>query len=330
MIQRAMIFRWLLPTASLCGATVSAIALTAERPRTLVTEPRLFPPRQDTTVGAHIGASGVIESASGDIAIATSVTGLVARVFVGVGDEVRAGQPLLEIDTRALAADVAQRESDVSVAMSAIDVAEATVAEAAAQRSDRKAQATRAAALREAKAISDELADSLEAAANVAEAQFARAVAQARQAQASASRARSALRAAQVALELATVRSPIDGTVLRVDVEPGELAHGGATQPLMLLGQNRPLYIRADIDEADVPRLATAQPASFSLRGDPTARGMAAFVRTDLALVPKRNLAGVSGERVDTRVLQVIYRVDDLNAPAYVGQQVDLVVPALR
>jgi len=44
--------------------------------------------------------------------------------------------------------------------------------------------------------------------------------------------------------------------------------------------------------------------------------------------VPKRSLTGDSTERVDTRVLQVLYRFDRGDLPVYVGQQMDVFVEA--
>ena len=43
-------------------------------------------------------------------------------------------------------------------------------------------------------------------------------------------------------------------------------------------------------------------------------------------LIPKKSLTGDSTERVDTRVLQIIYRVKEQSAPLYVGQQVDVYI----
>jgi hypothetical protein len=49
------------------------------------------------------------------------------------------------------------------------------------------------------------------------------------------------------------------------------------------------------------------------------------FVRIEPYVVPKRSLTGASIERVDTRVLQVIYKFpNNLDRPVYVGQQMDL------
>ena len=43
-------------------------------------------------------------------------------------------------------------------------------------------------------------------------------------------------------------------------------------------------------------------------------------------VVPKKSLTGDSTERVDTRVLQVIYRVEDDALPLFVGQQMDVFI----
>jgi HlyD family secretion protein len=48
------------------------------------------------------------------------------------------------------------------------------------------------------------------------------------------------------------------------------------------------------------------------------------FVRVEPYVVPKRALTGMGTERVDTRVLQIIYRVEASDPSLYVGQQVDV------
>ena len=50
------------------------------------------------------------------------------------------------------------------------------------------------------------------------------------------------------------------------------------------------------------------------------------FVRVEPYVIPKRSLTGDSLERVDTRVLQVIYEFDRPAFPIYVGQQVDVFI----
>jgi len=43
-------------------------------------------------------------------------------------------------------------------------------------------------------------------------------------------------------------------------------------------------------------------------------------------VLPKRSLTGDSQERVDTRVLQVIFAFDPGSMPVFVGQQVDVYI----
>ena len=50
------------------------------------------------------------------------------------------------------------------------------------------------------------------------------------------------------------------------------------------------------------------------------------FVRIEPYIVPKRSLTGESTERVDTRVLQIIFRFDLPQIPVYVGQQMDVFI----
>jgi hypothetical protein len=45
-------------------------------------------------------------------------------------------------------------------------------------------------------------------------------------------------------------------------------------------------------------------------------------------VVPKKSLTGDSNERVDTRVLQALYRFDRKELPIYVGQQMDVFIEA--
>ena len=52
------------------------------------------------------------------------------------------------------------------------------------------------------------------------------------------------------------------------------------------------------------------------------------FVRFEPFVVPKKSLTGDSTERVDTRVLQVIYKVEQDDLPLFVGEQLDVFIDA--
>jgi hypothetical protein len=100
----------------------------------------------------------------------------------------------------------------------------------------------------------------------------------------------------------------------------------GSGEPRLLLGCTEPLHVRADVDEFDIPRLAAGARATATPRGNANERFDLQFVRFEPLVVPKRSLTGDPGERVDTRVLQVIYQVVAPTKTLFVGQQMDLLV----
>jgi hypothetical protein len=63
-----------------------------------------------------------------------------------------------------------------------------------------------------------------------------------------------------------------------------------------------------------------------SLRGAPDKKYPLTFVRVEPYVIPKKSLTGDNTERVDTRVLQVLYSLKRADRPIYVGQQLDVFI----
>ena len=97
-------------------------------------------------------------------------------------------------------------------------------------------------------------------------------------------------------------------------------------QALMVVGRLSPLHVRADIDEHDINEFHTDARAVLQLRGKDDRHFPLKFVRVEPYVVAKRWLTGDNTERVDTRVLQVVYELDATDLAAFVGQQVDVFV----
>lgn len=83
--------------------------------------------------------------------------------------------------------------------------------------------------------------------------------------------------AARAAIDELTLRAPLDGVVLRLDGEPGEVAEPG--KPVAWVGPPRPLRIEADVNEEDIPRVRPGQPALIRADAFP-GRVLAAEVAT--------------------------------------------------
>jgi multidrug resistance efflux pump len=96
------------------------------------------------------------------------------------------------------------------------------------------------------------------------------------------------------------------------------------------MGETNPLHIRVDIDENEAARVKVGAPAIVSPRGAADQRVEADFVRIEPQVVPKRSLTNSAAERVDVRVLQVIYALPQSKAGEgfRVGQQIDAFIPA--
>jgi HlyD family secretion protein len=264
---------------------------------------------------AAVSGSGLIEANTRNIAVGSFVSGIVAAVPVIEGQWVGDGEPLFVLDRRLAEAELAIARRDVAAAA-------ADVAEAEAELADFEDQVRRAERLSPGVSISQD---------RLARAQFAFQTARAKveAARASAEVARERVGSAQVTLDRLTVRSPVEGRVLKVNVRIGEFVSAGPlSDALVLLGNDRPLHVRVQIDENDVWRLNTSAPAEAVVRGNRDLRFPLTFVRVEPYVLPKRSLTGERTERTDTRVLEVIYSFEPGDRPVYIGQQVDVFIKA--
>ncbi|PYQ48925.1 MAG: secretion protein HlyD [Acidobacteria bacterium] len=305
--------RLILPVIGVLAALWATFSVARTQPKRERTEPAAPPPVSDFP--STVAAVGLVEASTENISVGTPLAGVVTRVFVTAGQTVRSGDPLFELDTRHLRADLAVREQAVGVAQARAAVAEARL-------SDLRRQYEFAEQVKDRRAISAEEVSRRRSAVETAEAEVGEARAQ-------LSAARAQARATTVEIERSTVRAPIDAEVLQVKLRVGEFAPAGvAPVPLVLLGRSKPLHVRVDVDEHEGWRVRPGAAATGHLRGNAQMKTPLRFVRFEPFVVPKRSLTGDSTERVDTRVLQVIYRVEREDLPLFVGQQLDVFIDA--
>jgi hypothetical protein len=99
-----------------------------------------------------------------------------------------------------------------------------------------------------------------------------------------------------------------------------------AAQPLILLGNLDRLHVRVDIDENDAWRFSKESPAVAYIRGNSDLKVGIRFEYVEHYVVPKRSLTGESTERVDTRVMQVVYSFDRRELEVIPGQLMDVFI----
>ena len=276
-----------------------------------VAPPPLEAPPQTPYAGT-VAASGIIEAVNENVHVAPPVNGMVVEVFVAVGDRVKKQDPLFQLDDRELRAQLRTRQD-------AIPSAVARIAEQQIRLKDLMDQLGRFRAVQDRRAVSEDDVRRKWHEVEAAKRALLRAKADLKLIQTQREET-------QALLERLTVRAPRSGTVLQVNVRAGEYAQGGSAQPVILLGDIDTLQIRADIDEVNAPLVQPGSPAVAFLKGSTERAIPLKFIRIEPFIVPKRSLTGENTERVDTRVLQVIYGLDQPDFPVYVGQQVDVFI----
>ncbi len=139
--------------------------------------------------------------------------------------------------------------------------------------------------------------------------------------------AKSSIEQVQVDIDRLVVRAPVDGLVLHVDVRPGEFAEATKSEkPLVQMGVNGPLRVRVQIDEEDASRVRLSARAEGFVRGRDRTSVELRFLRIVPRIVPKQSLTGGTSERVDTRVLFVVYEVVGAPPHVYTGQKLDVFI----
>jgi multidrug resistance efflux pump len=346
-----MFRKYLLPLTAL-GMLVFALVhvLTAQQEK-----PPLSPPREPARASfTHtVAGSGMVEAQTENIAIGSALPGVVMEVYVPVekvGQRVKAGTALFRVDDRALRAQLKVQEASLAAANAQLaklvamprreelPPSEAKVRVARANVNLQQDLADRAGLLRHSRAIAEEEAKQRQLALEVARQQLAQARADHALLKAGAWKpdkeiARAAVLQAQaqiaqtkIELERLVVRAPVDGDVLQVNVRLGEYVGTPPNQALIVLGNVHKLHVRVDIDEHDIPRYHRGARAQAMVRGNPQVSFPLRFVRVEPYVVPKKSLTGDNTERVDTRVLQVIYAIEKTAQPVYVGQQLDVFI----
>ena len=330
-------------------------------------QPPLYAPVSNPYASA-IYANGIVESeqpGGANINLYPEVAGPVTRVLVHEGQRVKAGAALLSIDDTVQRASTEQLrlQSEAAQALlqelkaqprkEALEIAQAQVVQAEASlktardQYDKRQQSY----LLDPKSISrdvlDGARDALEQAAaglEVARKQFQLTRAGAwsyditNQEKQAAALQQSYL-AAKALLDKHTLTAQSDGVVLAINASPGSYvspqgAYDGYTQgsaPLLVMGAAQDvLAVRCYVDEILLSRL----PAPGAIRAQMVIRGSGVkvpleFVRVQPYVQPKIELSNQRQEKVDLRVLPVIFRFQTRGLKSvYAGQLVDVYIGA--
>jgi multidrug efflux pump subunit AcrA (membrane-fusion protein) len=252
---------------------------------TVVVERRVF--------ASTVTAIGAVKPQIGaEVRVGSRISGRVQRLRANIGDRVRKGQVIAELETAELDALIGQRRAELKLAeakRAAIDTMEpGEIARAEAEVAGFEATAQLAAEewQRQQVLLSRAVVTRAEAEAarerhSVAQAQLESArrnlelvrrgnTEQRRQTEADFERAKAALQSAQVDRSFTILTAPIDGIVASVSTQEGETVAAGLSAPTFVtivdLGR---LQVDAYVDEVDIGKVQLGQSVVFTVDAFP-------------------------------------------------------------
>jgi HlyD family secretion protein len=233
------------------------------------------------TMTKSVVATGKIEPIT-KVEIKSKANGIIEKLMTDVDQVVRAGDVLVELDKENLTAQVREARANLQAAKAALEGAEAQLqknrveAEAPdvefAKRNYARSQQLFADKLVSPQAL-DDAKSAVDLAANrksAAQVQLGISKAKVAEATANVAQAQAAVERAEEQLANATIRAPINATVLTRDVEIGSpvssiLNMGSAASLVMTLGDIKQVFVRGKVDEVDIGRVRLGQPARITV-----------------------------------------------------------------
>lgn len=215
-----------------------------------------------TTVAATRGdieqtvlASGVLE-ASSLVSVGAEVSGRIEAVHVALGQQVKKGDLIVEIDSL-------DQENAVKSAQAVLAGIEAQKRSQQASLAQAQAALARSQQLSASSLVSQTDLETAQAAVDSAQAQIDQLDAQIAQSELS-------VESAELDLSRTRIVAPSDGTIVALLVEAGQTVNANSTIPTIVKIANLDtMVIKAEISEADVVRVAAGQRVYFTILGEP-------------------------------------------------------------
>jgi HlyD family secretion protein len=251
-------------------------------------------------------ASGKADVEGGIIQVAARTAGVIRTVDVQEGDRVTKGQVMAQLEDDQPRLNVANAAAAVRQAQAQIGLLE--VQKATAQREFARLTPLKAKAF-----VAGQALDTAEDAIKTADAQIdvQRAAINSMQA---------ALNVASYQLELTRVRAPVDGRVVRRYANPGAGASTLNVSNMFDLEPNSARIVRAEIAEADIPKISIGQAVEIFAEADPSKAYVGKVLRRSDEFGARKLQSDDPNDKTDDRVVEVVVSAD--NAPLLIGQRV--------
>ena len=215
---------------------------------------------------AAVSATGTLNPVV-SVQVGSQVSGQIKEILVDFNSPVKENQLIARIDPETFQYRLRQAEADLEASRAALGVQQAEVLRAQANLAEFQRDFERKKLLVEKNFISaaerekaQSVFDAGRAALQVAQSQAKNSEAQVRQRDAQLAQAR-------IDLERTAIKAPVDGTVVKRSIEPGQTVAASLQSPeLFIIAKNlTDMQVETSIDEADVGRIRVGQKASFTV-----------------------------------------------------------------
>lgn len=298
----------------------------------------------------YIIGSGIVEPETGNISIGIPYDRIISDVKVSVNDHVKKGEILFELEHQDLLANLKVKKSEYEKALANLQRLEGlprkedlTAAEGALNKAqvsldESQAQYQMVLNLPNPQALSQEERDKRLYRYQQAKAEFMEAQAvyekirsgtwqpELKVAFQEMQQAQDGIEAIEAEIQRMLIKSPIDGSVLQINIHQGETARSDPHKALMIIGNIDILYLRVSIDQLNAPLFHPDAPAVAFRQGDRSTDYPLKFIHVEPLIVPKKYLTNAISEKVDSQVLEVLYRITKKDSHLFIGEQMDVFI----
>lgn len=297
----------------------------------------------------EVFAAGIVEGAQRSVELQFELQGRITEIPVVEGQPVHQGDVVARLDDSYWRHRLYEAEAALDIARAELErlengaspetrqVVRADARLAEVRVAQAKAAWERAARLHQSKSLAAQDYDNYrfaheaavarleQARARVAEIEAPARSDELHRAQANVDMASAAVLQGQTELERAVLTAPIDGVILRVDMEPGELVSAEQARPVVTMTSLSELRVRAYVEELDALALEPGTAAYVTVDGKPDVRYAGRVTWAAPVMGPKSHRHHQPGEKYDVEVREVLIVLDDAD-DLVVGLPVDVFI----
>jgi len=206
-----------------------------------------------------------------NVLVGSQVSGTIKALYADYNSQVKEGQVIAQIDPAIFQAQVDQAKANLLNTRANLLNAQANLVKAEVAVVDAKRNLDRNKPLLERQVIAQATLDTVQVNYDTAVAQIEVAKAQVDSSKAQVEQAKAALELAETNLRYATIRSPVNGTVVSRNVDVGQTVAASLQAPTIftIAKDLTKMQVDTNVSEADVGRITMGQDATFTVDAYP-------------------------------------------------------------